>query len=160
MNPKPTHVSEAVKMSWDAFAYDYFDSGWFHQERPKTALAVRHFYDKVPAAVLDKLAERKIILFAPMPAIRGEVMPITTLKDTVLIYLSPKLESNSQRRVDATVAHEFAHVFLGNYNWDHPDRKTPQGWKGEYREIPVEKALHELLEEWGFEKPRKKKVKP
>jgi hypothetical protein len=122
---------------------------------------VRHFYDKVPATVLDGLANLKIILFAPMLTIRGRVMPIKMLKNTVLIYLSPTLESDKQRNVDATVAHEFAHVFLRNYKWDHPDRTDiPHGWKGTYRDLPDKKAVHELLEEWGFEKPqRKKKVK-
>lgn len=147
-------------VSWDTFADYIFDSGWFDEMRPKTTNAVRHFHQKVPAHVLNTLLDEipeRIVVFAPMPAKNGEVMPMIKFRyPTVMVYLSPELERRPQKYVNTTVAHEFAHVFLGHYKPDHPAR-TSTGWTGEYRDQPSEKEVHELLVEWGFEKPRRKK---
>jgi hypothetical protein len=152
--------------SWASFADYIFDSGWFDDSgnRPKTVAAIRHFClnPKVTDEEVNALTELEdenhdrisLVVFAPDPNQRGETMPLVRVSKRPLgiIYLSPELERYAQSSVNRTVAHEFAHVLLGHYKPEHPDKKVP-GFKGEwYRDLPAEKAVHELLAKWGYEK--------
>jgi hypothetical protein len=60
-----------------------------------------------------------IIMFAPSPRKCGECLPVVAARylptDThaQFMYLSPTLEKESQKSVNSTIAHEFAHACLG-----------------------------------------------
>src|SRR5213079_2434639 len=55
----------------------------------------------------------------------------------IMIYLSPKLEQQSQNEVDFVVAHEFAHAALGHYEADHPSLIVPKGVR-HHDDVPAE----------------------
>jgi uncharacterized protein YjaZ len=113
-------VSQKIEKldAWEDFRYTYVETGWFNPHRQKTLEAMHRFYEKVSQSDLDKLEEHSVIVFAPSPAYLGQVMPGPVAFDAVVfVYLAPGLEKKNQAEVDFTVAHEFAHVLLGHFDW-------------------------------------------
>ena len=71
-----------------------------------------------------------IIVFAPSGKVYGEAKPL---------YTPEGPERHPQESVDATVAHEFAHVLLGHGEVVDPDDPLRQ-----------EREADLLIEEWGY----------
>lgn len=93
----------------------------------------------------------EVMFFAPELNTLGFATGHLTLpKDMAFIYLSPLLEFESLKDVAHTVAHELAHVFLG----DHVGGYV----KGvEYAQQPKELSANKLAAEWGFPKRQRGK---
>jgi hypothetical protein len=81
------------------------------------------------------------------------------LADAIFVYLSPKLEQESQAQVDFTVAHEFAHVILKHYDYRVRQTVTDEQAKElrSHQEFPDEKAADKLATTWGFRREKEKK---
>lgn len=126
-------------MAWDEFCYDFMDEIFFDDAREKTALAMRHLFERVPSDVLNDLDVR---VFAPSQHIYGQVYPAAFNKP--MIYLSPVLENQPQDEVDFTVAHEFAHAVLGHSDY----LKTS---------FASEDEADFLAVSWGFTVPDRRK---
>jgi len=94
----------------------------------------------------------KMVIFAPQIQHAGFVTKRQFPSDSILVYLSPTLEFNSQRDVTHTVAHEIAHVVLGHYGVNLKyDANLP------YEKQPQEIAANALAAKWGF--PTRKRGK-
>lgn len=143
--------------SWESFHYQVVSYPWFAEEdRPKTMTALQKLCERMPVRWKDKLP-LPLIVFAPSPNIRGEAMAFSQVACSVdqygaFIYLSPELERNSQRRVDNTVAHEFAHVVLGHHRHDCQAYlgKSKKFLRCKTKDLPGEKAADALIVKWGF----------
>ena len=134
---------------WLDFRYQYVETGWFDYDRHKTIEAMRKLSERIPDDVLDNLPS--LIVFAPSAAKLGEMKPFG-LGDRLFVYLAPRLEKKSQREVDFTVAHEFAHIALGHYKpgaTSHPHGAIVQN----HEDAPSEHDADELAQSWGFAKP-------
>lgn len=134
---------ETAENRWQAFAYDYIDSGWFDDDRLKTLRAMKTLCERMPQEARNDIPP-DIIVFAPSPDEWGAAIPWYTPgggpeRHSQLIYLSPNLEMRPQRHVNATVAHEFAHTILGH------DGTVQCG--DEYRH---EREADMLIQEWGY----------
>lgn len=134
---------------WFNFRYQYIETGWFNYDRHKTIEAMRKVSKRLPDAVLDELPA--FVVFAPSPRLLGELKPFG-LGDRLFLYLSPRLEKMSQKEVDFTVAHEFAHIVLGHYK--QGITMTPGAPVKSHEEVPAEIATDKLAESWGFQRPQ------
>jgi hypothetical protein len=110
--------------------------------------ALRHFVECVPEAVLDKLPSA-LKVFAPAAWKRG--MALKTVIGGALIYLAPELEQCPQPEVDFTVAHEFAHVYLGKYGAIEAEDDA------DYYRQKAEMTADELVADWGYSIPEYRK---
>src|ERR1700687_4067174 len=89
---------------------------------------------------------------------RDTMHPFGPDNDHVFVYLSPFLEKKSQREVNYTVAHEFAHVALGHYKpgaMGHPAGAVIE----RHEDAPTEQDADRLTESWGFPCPKPAKRK-
>src|ERR1035438_887981 len=82
------------------------------EERPRLRLALEVLCQRMPVAVYDELPH--MILFAPDPWRNAADYPMPKSWDAeaALIYVSPRMEEESQEQNNFTIAHEFAHVSL------------------------------------------------
>jgi predicted metal-dependent peptidase len=95
-------------------------------------------------------------LFAPSTIKFGEVKPFGLGGGNGLfLYLSPQLEKKSQKEVDFTVAHEFAHIALGHYK---PEHRQSGKWHS-HEDAPDEHDADRLVESWGFRLPKSERGK-
>ena len=98
---------------------EFFDAHWFDSEnRPKTMKAIFRVMENIPSDEREILFDSVSFIFAPEPSIEGSAYPVKEIADPgderMMVYLAPQLERLSQKHVDQTVAHEFAHVVLGH----------------------------------------------
>jgi len=115
--------------------------------------AVERFLRKMDWEILGQLSP--ITIWAPALTIAGEVLSQgTLLSEGALVYLSPCLEFESQRFVDHTVAHEFAHIFLEHHVPGNKDVALAKP-ELEHDSRPHEIAADNLAAEWGFQRPRR-----
>jgi hypothetical protein len=100
---------------WYNFRYQFIETGWFDYDRDKTIEAMRKLAERIPEDVVDNLPP--LTVFAPSTVLLGRVFPMlaSVTPGSVFLYLGPRLETLSQKEVDFTVAHEFAHVALRHY---------------------------------------------
>jgi len=141
MKTTKSHDKNAQEESWQEFAYAYINSGWFDDGRPKTLRAMRTLCDRMPKSDKERIPD--VIIFVPSPDEWGAAIPWYTPgggpePHSQLIYLSPNLEGRSQRYVNATVTHEFAHAIL-----DHG------GMVQRGDEYQQEREADMLIQEWG-----------
>jgi hypothetical protein len=127
---------------WDGFTYDFMDAIFFDGAREKTALAMRHLFERMPSDLLNDLAGN-VRVFAPSQHCYGQVFPAGFREP--MIYLSPVLENQPQAEVDFTVAHEFAHAVLGHTDY----LKTAS---------TSEDDADALAASWGFTVPERRKI--
>jgi predicted metal-dependent peptidase len=115
---------------WARFSSEYAVEGWFDYGRKKTLSAMRTLCERMPQQAKNNLPQGPfLIVFAPDPRLLGKEI------DGHFIYLSPILECCSQECVDATVAHEFAHMLVGHESGDQLSRE---------RETDL------LIQKWGY----------
>ena len=123
----------------------FFDCRWYlPDERPKTMKAVFRVMEKLPSDDRDTLLRGISFIFAPPWSFLGyadnsdtfaEKQVGTDVKQCV-VYLAPHLERRRQDYVEATVAHEFAHVVL-----HHPFGERPR---------TIEREADEKIKAWGY----------
>lgn len=70
-----------------------------------------------------------------------------------VMYLSPTLEFESQRRVDFVVAHEFAHIALGHHKPDNDQVALQSADKSEI--ASAELQADSLAASWGFKRVKR-----
>lgn len=133
---------------WLEFRYQFIETGWFDYDRHKTIEAMQQICERVPQEVIDDLPP--LTLFAPSAALFGRVFPFGG-GNALFVYLAPNLERKSQREVDFTVAHEFAHVVLGHYKSDATIIPADAVVRSR-GDVPSEKEANRLAESWGFPK--------
>ena len=142
MKTTKSHDKNAQEEEWQEFAYAYIDSGWFDDDRTRTLDAMRTLCERMPKEAKDELPPG-IIVFAPSSNVYGEAKPLYTPEGPErhdhFIYLAPRLERRPQESVDATVAHEFAHVLLGHGEVIDPDDPLKQ-----------EREADLLIQKWGY----------
>jgi hypothetical protein len=164
MEQTKTQDGMAAEERWQEFAYAYIDSGWFDDDRTRTLHAMRTLCERMPQEAKDELPSG-IIVFAPSGKVYGEAKPLYTPEGPErhdhFIYLAPCLERGPQESVDATVAHEFAHVLLGH--GEAIDLSDP---------LRQEREADLLIQKWGYaptnscgwmktgKKPRRQVVTP
>lgn len=138
---------ESSRPTWEDVRYDLIETGWFALEaRPKTERAVENVVSRLSDEELELLLDRISIVFAPEPDLYGVIMPLSKLvigdSDTglrsIMVYLPGRLERQSQRCLDSTVAHEFAHVLL------HPSNFGP------HTTLTQEREADDRIRQWGF----------
>ncbi len=111
--------------------------------RPKTVQALVTLCDRVPEEVFVSMPTFSIL--APDAKVDGAVYrPVPE----IVIYFSPSLEDESQEKVDFTVAHEFAHIYLRH----HEEDESMITWIP-YLEQPTEVEADELVRQWGYTVP-------
>jgi Zn-dependent peptidase ImmA (M78 family) len=129
-------------MNWQECCYAYLETGWFdHDDRDKTVVAMRHLIERVPYQVFNDL---DVLVFAPSQHKFGQIYPFGGVQAKTLIYLSPDLESQPQEEVDFTIAHEFAHAYLGH---EQAARNAST----------IEDEADALAVSWGFILPERRK---
>jgi hypothetical protein len=142
METTKTQGENAAEQRWQEFAYAHIDSGWFDCDRTRTLHAMRTLCERMPKEAKDELPSG-IIVFAPSGNVCGEARPLYTPEGPErhdhFIYLAPCLERRPQDSVDATVAHEFAHVLLGHGEVVDPDDPLRQ-----------EREADLLIQKWGY----------
>ena len=128
--------------------YDLVETGFFASAgRPKTLKAIRRVMEKMPADELKCLKDKVSIILAPAPEIVGQVFlcqrssaatsgQAENQQQRVLVYLSPRIERLSQRRIESIVAHEFAHALL----------HAPSALEGWF----IEQQADQKVQSWGF----------
>ena len=132
---------------WQTICRGLIETGFFDAAgRPKTLKAIRRVMEKMPAGELESLREKMAIIFAPASGMNGQVFPLrgpSVLLDgpeesqqRVVVYLSPEIEKLSLKKVEAIVAHEFAHALL-----HAPD--SLEGWF-------IEPEADQKVRSWGF----------
>lgn len=142
-----------TEQEWEKIRYNLVEGGWFDFEaRPKSLKGVRRVVEWMSLDELNTLQERISTIFAPAPGKHGEIYPFVPTQanelqelppgmeyspvPTVMVYLSPEIESRSQHYVDSVIAHEFAHVLL------HPI--------GGPTYASIEWEADKKVQEWGF----------
>jgi len=127
---------------------DLVETGFFASAgRPKTLKAIQRVMEKMTADELKSLKDKVSIIFAPAPGIVGQVFlcqrssaatseQAENQQQRVLVYLSPRIERLSQRRIESIVAHEFAHALL----------HAPSGLEGWF----IEQQADQKVQSWGF----------
>ncbi len=139
------------KVSWTKFMYDHIETGWVDDDRRKTLRAMRHVWEQMPAADLERIPENTLV-FAPSSSKLGQVYPRynpPVERKGVLIYLSPKLENQSQAEVDTTVAHELAHAILGHLTCNDYELEPSRPLVSQ-ADDPSEIEADKLIVSWGF----------
>jgi hypothetical protein len=127
--------------------HDLVETGFFASAgRPKTLKAIQRVMEKMTADELKSLKDKVSIVFAPASGIVGQVFLCQRSSATsgqaenqqqrVLVYLSPRIERLSQRRIESIVAHEFAHALL----------HAPSGLEGWF----IEQQADQKVQSWGF----------
>ena len=121
------------------------ETGWWETAvTSKRWKAVTHVYKKLSVFNdYEGVNIPEVTLFAPELDTMGSAASRHLPSDTAFIYLAPTLEFESQKDVDHTVAHELAHVILGDHIGGYI-----QGVP--YNEQPKEIAAKQLAAEWGF----------
>ena len=129
-------------------SHDLVETGFFASAgRPKTLKAIQRVMEKMTADELKSLKDKVSIVFAPAPGIVGQVFlcqrssaatsgQAENQQQPVLVYLSPRIERLSQRRIESIVAHEFAHALL----------HAPSGLEGWF----IEQQADQKVQSWGF----------
>ncbi len=100
----------------------------------------------MPAGELDSLRKKIAIIFAPASGMDGQVFSLRSpsfllgkpggRQQRVVVYLSPEIERLSLEKIEAIVAHEFAHTLL-----HAPD--SLEGWF-------IEPEADQKVMSWGF----------
>ena len=130
---------------------------------PNPEQSVRHYaiYDvlcSLPEEGYQKLVEKVEFFFWHIPwhRVGGEVMPFpatvtgeqlgdeSIIDHSVVLYLSPRLETSCYDSVVAVIAHELAHIVLGHklFIGEGYDDQENEAW--------------ELVEKWGFGREARK----
>ena len=129
-------------------SHDLVETGFFASAgRPKTLKAIQRVMEKMTADELKSLKDKVSIIFAPAPGIVGQVFlcqrssaatseQAENQQQQVLVYLSPRIERLSQRRIESIVAHEFAHALL----------HAPSALEGWF----IEQQADQKVQSWGF----------
>jgi len=134
---------------------DRFDDFWEQyiddlmcdfDERPKTLEALKHLVERVPEDVLFDLPV-SLTVFAPSAL----GMALKTVTGGAMIYLAPELEKSPQLEVDFIVAHEFAHVYLGDYGPIEAEKDV------DFYHQKAEMTADELVASWGYSIPEYRK---
>lgn len=96
-------------------SHDLVETGFFASAgRPKTLKAIQRVMEKMTADELKSLKDKVSIIFAPAPGIVGQVFlcqrssaatsgQAENQQQRVLVYLSPRIERLSQRRIESIV---------------------------------------------------------
>ena len=146
-------------MTPDAFLDSYTDSIYCDLDaRPKTAKALIKLSERIPDNVVNDLP--RIVVFAPNPDDYGSCIPLMPSKssgDDAFIYFAPSLERQSQTEVDFTVAHEFAHAALRHHEPKNLMTLSMEEAKKGYLEWESEIAADQLVAEWGYKIPKRRK---
>lgn len=150
---------KAAEMTPDAFLDSFTDSMYCDlQARPKTARALIKLAERIPDGIANDLP--RIVVFAPNPDDYGSCIPLMTGDHDsadAFIYLAPSLERHSQRDVDFTVAHEFAHAALRHHEPEKLMTFSIEEAKKGYLHWDSELAADQLVTEWGYEIPECRK---
>lgn len=145
----------------DAFLDTFTDSVYCDlQVRPKTAKALIRLSERIPENVLNGLP--RIVVFAPNPHDYGLCIPLMAGDPEgadAFIYLAPSLERQSQDDVDFTVAHEFAHAALRHHEPEKLMTFSADEAKKGYLERNSEVGADQLVAEWGYTIPERRKRK-
>jgi hypothetical protein len=156
--PKPTRSG----VTPDAFLDTCTDSIYCDLDaRPKTAKALIRLSQRIPDKVFNDLP--RIVVFAPNPGDYGLCIPLMTGDPDdadAFIYLAPSLERQSQNDVDFTVAHEFAHAALRHHELENLMTFSMDEAKKGYLEWNSEVAADQLVTEWGYKVPKRRKREP
>jgi hypothetical protein len=132
---------------WRTICRGLIETGFFDSAgRPKTLRAIRQVMERMPAGELYSLREKIAIIFAPASGMNGQVFPLRSpsvllggsegSQQRVVVYLSPEIERLSLGKIEAIVAHEFAHALL-----HAPD--SLEGWF-------IEPEADQKVRSWGF----------
>ncbi len=145
-----TAQQDGSKKNWDGFWCAYVENGICDPDRRKTIRALKMLSHKLPKGDRERIPQCTV--FAPSHDTLGLVHPFYPPIDPkaalIVVYLSPRLESLTQSRVDRVVAHEFAHAILGHAD----DGETfPTDAAPKYcRDFPSEISADELIGTWGY----------
>jgi hypothetical protein len=148
-------------MTPDAFLDTFTDSIYCDlQTRPKTAKALIRLSERLPDEVANSFP--RIVVFAPNPHDYGLCIPLMTgvTNDAdAFIYLAPSLERQPQTDVDFTVAHEFAHASLRHHEPQNLMSFSIDEAKKGYLNWNSEVAADQLVAQWGYKIPKRRKSK-
>lgn len=146
-------------MTPDAFLDSFTDSMYCDLDaRPKTAKALIRLSERIPDSIVNDLP--RIVVFAPNPDDYGSCIPLIpsdSTSDDAFIYFAPSLERQSQTDVDFTVAHEFAHAALRHHEPENLMTFSMDEAKKGYLEWTSEVAADQLVTEWGYKIPKRRK---
>ena len=144
-------------MDWDAFVLRFNVHCW-DEGQVKTLIALKKAAAQIPDSVLSNLPPLRI--FTPVRGDSGVTLMVGTTGQlfspalpVTLLYLSPLLELYSQTEIEFTVAHEFAHVALGQLWSINSSREAGTFKDSTYGDAPAELAADKLAESWGFPNP-------
>jgi hypothetical protein len=125
-------------IAWDEFWYRFIDETLFDlEDRPKTFGGLKLLAERLPANISFPVT---VTVFAPGAWRYG--MVLKTVAEAI-VYLPAALEED----VDFTVAHEFAHIVLGDFGAVESEAAAP------YFEQPTEHAADDLVRKWGYSVP-------
>jgi hypothetical protein len=106
-------------------------------DRPRTLRACWEVLCRLPQEITQNIIYGDpIVLVAPERACWGWALPMSLPFRRAKfgwIYLAPELEDQSDRVIVAVVAHELAHIIIGDITGDESEKKAD-----------------ELIREWGF----------
>jgi hypothetical protein len=119
------------------------------RERPRLRIALETLCPRMPVEVYEELSQ--MILFAPDPWKNAAVfpMPKSRAAAAAIIYISPRMEEESQEQNNFTVAHEFAHASLRHQRYEALSLTEPV----DYLDEPNEIVADALVKQWGYEIP-------
>jgi predicted metal-dependent peptidase len=145
----------------DALLDTFIDSKYCDlQARPKIAKALIRLSQRIPEDVFNGLS--RIVVFAPNPHDYGLCIPLmqsNSSGDDAFIYFAPSLERHSQDDVDFTVAHEFAHAALQHHKPENLMTFSMDEAKKGYLDWNSEVAADQLVADWGYKIPKRRKRK-
>ena len=148
-------------MTPEAFLDTFTDSIYCDlQARPKTAKALIRLSERLLDEVVYSLP--RIVVFAPNPHDYGLCIPLMAGVPNdadAFIYFAPSLERQSQTEVDFTVAHEFAHASLRHHEPKNLMTFSIDEAKKDYLNWNSEVAADQLVAEWGYKIPKRRKSK-
>jgi hypothetical protein len=159
-NPITFEKRGEALMTREAFLDSFTDSSIYCDldVRPKTAKALIKFSERIPDKIVNDLP--RIVVFAPNPDAYGSCLPLMPSDSTgggAFIYLAPSLERQSQTEVDFTVAHEFSHAALRHHEPKNLMSLSMEEAKKAYLNWNSEVAADQLVAEWGYEIPTRRK---
>jgi hypothetical protein len=104
-------------------------------DRPRTLRACWEVLCRLPEKITQGIMYGDpVVLIAPERACWGRALPMSLPRAKFgWIYLAPELEDQSDRVIVAVVAHELAHVIIGDITGDESEKKADL-----------------LIREWGF----------
>ena len=148
-------------MTPDAFLDTFTDSIYCDlQTRPKIAKALIRLSERIPDDVVNGWP--RIVVFAPNPQDYGLCIPLMAGAPDgadAFIYFAPSLERQSQSDVDFTVAHEFAHASLRHHEPESLMTFSMDEARKGYLNWDSEVAADQLVAEWGYTIPKRRKLK-